>query len=177
MDAFRMFDYEGKGYVTSIELWQGLTMMEVTATTQDVLFFIKRYDRLETGRLRYSDFCDAFLPLDTVSSNQVCKRKPKGGDNYFCQETLDLYKLCWFTHFANELEMDDLRAQLKQNVKFDAYSCFQALDSKSDGYIDRDDLITTFQKEGGQKIKENEIQMLIERYERKAQKDGRISYS
>ena len=60
MDAFRMFDYEGKGYVTSIELWQGLTMMEVTATTQDVLFFIKRYDRLETGRLRYSDFCDAF---------------------------------------------------------------------------------------------------------------------
>ena len=27
MDAFRIFDYEGKGYVTSIELWQGLTML------------------------------------------------------------------------------------------------------------------------------------------------------
>lgn len=69
MDAFRIFDYEGKGYVTSIELWQGLTMLQVTATTQDVLHFIKRYDRLETGRLRFSDFCDAFLTLDTASAN------------------------------------------------------------------------------------------------------------
>jgi Ca2+-binding EF-hand superfamily protein len=51
------------------------------------------------------------------------------------------------------------------------------LDSKSDGYVDREDIIATFRKENGQIIKENEIQMIIERYERKAHRDGRITYS
>ena len=51
------------------------------------------------------------------------------------------------------------------------------MDSKSDGYIDRDDIIVTFRKEGSQVIRENEIQMIIERYERKAQRDGKITYS
>jgi Ca2+-binding EF-hand superfamily protein len=32
-DAFRIFDSEGKGFVSSLELWQGLTMLEVSATT------------------------------------------------------------------------------------------------------------------------------------------------
>jgi hypothetical protein len=43
--------------------------------------------------------------------------------------------------------------------------------------VDRDDIIATFRKENGQIIKENEIQMIIERYERKAHRDGRITYS
>jgi Ca2+-binding EF-hand superfamily protein len=73
--------------------------------------------------------------------------------------------------------MDELRDRLKKNAKFDAYSCFQALDSKSDGYMDREDIIVTFRKEGAQVIRENEIQMIIERYERKPNRDGKITYS
>jgi len=32
-DAFGIFDSEGKGFISSMELWHGLTMLQITATT------------------------------------------------------------------------------------------------------------------------------------------------
>ena len=53
--------------------------------------------------------------------------------------------------------MDQLRAKLKESVKFDAYTCFQSIDASSDGYLDRDDILKTFRKENASMIKEHEI--------------------
>lgn len=65
VDAFRIFDKNSKGYVTTVELIQGLTALNVGASNEDLVNFMKRYDRLDQGgKLRYTDFCDAFLPMD-----------------------------------------------------------------------------------------------------------------
>lgn len=73
-DAFRVFDKEGKGWVSSAEMLSALTNLNIAATTEDLYNFMKRYDKLESGRLKYADFCDAFIPLDPVNANRLCRR-------------------------------------------------------------------------------------------------------
>lgn len=62
IEAFSLFDREDKGFISSTDLLVGLTNLNLSASTEDLYNFLKRYDRLETGRLKYSDFCDAFIP-------------------------------------------------------------------------------------------------------------------
>lgn len=64
IDAFRIFDIEGKGWITGQEIKEGLSLFNIFIQPEDISFFMKRYDKDEDGRLRYSEFCDAFLPTD-----------------------------------------------------------------------------------------------------------------
>ena len=90
-----MFDKDGKGWINSLELYKGLEEMGVQVNTAEVMYFIKKYDKNESGRLKYSDFCDAIIPLEVASAKILCKRQPKSGGVNFSQETFDLYKLFW----------------------------------------------------------------------------------
>ena len=65
IDAFKFFDHENKGWVNSLDFYNGLLGIGVKATTADIMYFVKKYDKNETGRLKYSDFCDALIPLET----------------------------------------------------------------------------------------------------------------
>jgi hypothetical protein len=37
---------------------------------------MKRYDKDEDSRLRYSEFCDAFLPTDSFHAGLLAKKAP-----------------------------------------------------------------------------------------------------
>jgi len=43
----------------------------------DVLQFLKVFDKNQDGRLKYSEFCDAFLPLDTVHASRLAQKPPQ----------------------------------------------------------------------------------------------------
>ena len=75
-DAFRMLDIEGKGWVTSSEIRSGLEQLGLFADRQDVFLFVRRYDSDNDGRVRYSDFCDAFSPKDVYYSDLLAQRRP-----------------------------------------------------------------------------------------------------
>ena len=77
IDAFRIFDREGKGWITPPQLLTGLAQLNISASTEDIFIFMKRFDRFDSGRLKYSDFCEAFIPLDPVNANKLCKRIPR----------------------------------------------------------------------------------------------------
>jgi len=64
IDAFRVFDQDGKGWISPNEIKEGLQLFNVFAQPEDIAFFMKRYDKDDDGKLRYSEFCDAFLPID-----------------------------------------------------------------------------------------------------------------
>ena len=145
VDAFKFFDSENKGWVNSLEFFNGLKNIGLKINTSDVMYFIKKYDRNESGRLKYSDFCDALIPLETSSAKILCKRQPKSvGDSYFCEETFNLYKLYWQTHFGNEQQFDELRHRMKQNNKYDPQAWFNACDTQLDGFMDADDIRNLF---------------------------------
>lgn len=64
IDGFRFFDSDGKSWVAASELKEGLQFLEVFANDDDLALFMKRYDKDGDGRLKYTEFCDSFLPLD-----------------------------------------------------------------------------------------------------------------
>lgn len=66
---------------------------------------MKRYDKDEDGRLRYSEFCDAFIPSDNFHASLLAKKAPMHmytnaeRENIFYPETRDLFADCFRTHF------------------------------------------------------------------------------
>ena len=97
MDAFQMLDRQGKGYVTGPELIDALYDFGLQPHKEDVYLFVRHYDRDYDGRLLFSDFADAFCPLDQTSASVLNSRdavnlhKGVPKTQYFMQETRDMY--------------------------------------------------------------------------------------
>jgi Ca2+-binding EF-hand superfamily protein len=71
-----MVDLTGKSWVTAPDLRNALEDFGFYPHVNDVLLFIRRYDRDNDGRILYSDFCEAFCPKDTLSSGVLNQRMP-----------------------------------------------------------------------------------------------------
>jgi Ca2+-binding EF-hand superfamily protein len=62
IDAFRLFDVQEKGYLTTRDMESGLRRLGVYATYEESYLFMRRYDFGRTGFLKFSDFCEALTP-------------------------------------------------------------------------------------------------------------------
>ena len=62
LDGFRIFDSEGKGFITTYELELGLKKIHMNPTVEEVYLFMRGFDKDANGKLIYSDFCKAFTP-------------------------------------------------------------------------------------------------------------------
>ena len=109
IDAFRVFDPEGKGWISGNEIKKGLVNFSVFVQDEDVSLFMMRYDKDEDGRVRYSEFCDAFLPTDQFHASLLAKKAPlhmhhmeTQVDRIFYPETMFFITHCWNTHINNE---------------------------------------------------------------------------
>ena len=76
IDAFRIFDSEGKGWITPQEVKESLSLFGVFASIDDLNLYFSRYDKDEDGKLRYSEFCDSFLPTDAFHASLLAKKAP-----------------------------------------------------------------------------------------------------
>lgn len=76
IDAFRIFDTDGKGWITSNEIKEGLSVYNLFISPDDIELYLKRYDKDEDGKLRYSEFCDSFLPTDPFHASLLAKKAP-----------------------------------------------------------------------------------------------------
>lgn len=56
IDLFRMFDIEGKGYITFEEFRSGLSLFRLYPNTDDSFLMFTRFDNLKEEILRYSQF-------------------------------------------------------------------------------------------------------------------------
>jgi hypothetical protein len=77
----------------------------IFASSDNIDLFMLRYDKDEDGKLRYSEFCDAFLPIDSFHASLLAKKAPmhmyhvsSSKDKVFYPETRDLFIECWTIH-------------------------------------------------------------------------------
>lgn len=134
IDTFRLFDVQGKGWITPEEVANGLfDYFSMTIQPRDLLLYMNRYDKDRDGRLKYSEFCDSFLPIDPFHAKLLAKKAPLSvkdaqqmrKDLLFYPETRELLISCWRMHFDHELEAERLRVLFtKNNPNFDHYQCF-----------------------------------------------------
>lgn len=62
IDAFGLLDINGKGYVTATELREALLDLGLRCNIDETHLILKRYSSIGDGKLKYSDFTDAFMP-------------------------------------------------------------------------------------------------------------------
>jgi hypothetical protein len=115
-DAFRFLDLNANGYITIDELKKGLGDMGVYASYDELDLFIKRYDKNRDGMLRFSEFCDAFTPIDPYYISMLNRRGTGNlrasmynrGEVFSMSTTMDL-KEVWRTHLRVEASAERLR--------------------------------------------------------------------
>jgi len=61
-DAFRFFDLEGKGFILSSEIRNGILDLGLKVDWNLLCLFVRRYDQYNDGRLWFEDFCNALTP-------------------------------------------------------------------------------------------------------------------
>ena len=74
LDAFRVFDLKGRGYVTKLEMELAFNDNAIYPTKDEMYLLFKRYDKDQDGFLRYSEFCKAILPQSTEYATMMNNR-------------------------------------------------------------------------------------------------------
>ena len=75
IDAFGMLDQRGKGYVNPVELHIALRDLELPVTQEDCYLLFLRFNRDMDGVLKYSEFTDAFMPIDQHYARQLGSKR------------------------------------------------------------------------------------------------------
>jgi len=146
-DAFRVFDTPSMGYVTLSELKLKLADIGVFATYDEIDLFFKRYNKGRDGRLRYSEFCDSVVPVDSYYASMLNRRGASSlrssmypRDECFSYSTRLDYKELWRTHLRVETSAEHLRQKLQHNPFFSTYDAFKTCDINEDGVVTQHEL-------------------------------------
>ena len=59
-----MLDHSGKGHLNPHELHIALRDLEIPVTQDDCYLLFLRFNRDMDGSLKYSEFTDAYMPID-----------------------------------------------------------------------------------------------------------------
>ena len=69
--------------------------------------FVARYDRNKDRRIKYSEFTNAFAPIDPYLQDKANARKSLGFS--FQEKTHMLYRNLWLNHFKTEQQAELIR--------------------------------------------------------------------
>lgn len=180
-DAFRIFDQDSRGYITYTDLKQGLNDIGIFPAVEELELYIKRYDKNNDHRLRFSEFSDSLTPLDAYYSNLLNRRTSNDTrgrlyqrDDCFLGETKIEFRNVWRTHFKTESYSETLRQRLYKRPGFNLYEAFISCDLNDDGTISREELRRLIESRGFY-VSDKEVNQLVEKLDK--DRDGRISYS
>jgi len=175
-NAFKIIDKDTRGYVTTYDLldaWQSPHVLDLGSLTKDdAELFFARYDRDSDRRLKFSEFCSAFTPLDEKRKREVERRGQTSQE--MSQKTFLMFRNLWVTHIKIEQQAEYVRSRLSKRATFNVFDAFKAVDANNDGKITKRELKAAIE-EGGFQVGEDEVNELMERYDKNG--DGVISFA
>lgn len=101
-DAFRIFEQDGRGFITEDDLRYGLCLLGITPTNEDLRLLMKRFDLRKEGALSYGDFFDMLVPYEKDYRLMVEERPPNSCCPCRC---LDLLSFVTRTYLKNVLSL------------------------------------------------------------------------
>lgn len=107
---------------------------------------MRRYDQDSDGRLLFSDFCDAFTPINPYYANGLNLRQAEfihrnlSKLRYFTDQTRDRFLKCFRIHFEIEESIELIKQRLSRRPKFNYNAAFEYLDCFCTGFFTIDNL-------------------------------------
>ena len=136
MEAFSIFDTDGKGFCTIDEFHNKFKNIapEKNPTFTEVELLFKRHNRSGDGQLKYSEFMHAISPLTNDYSDMLNQRKPKKVLNksklpfqIFEGETYNTMIFAIQMLLDTEAHMERVRLKLSERRGFSIPHLFQTL--------------------------------------------------
>ena len=179
-DAFKIFDNNYIGSVTTVDLREGLAAIGVFPTSEELDLFVARYDTTGDRRLNMREFSDAFLTLDAYYASMAERRGSNHRyplyrrDDCFMPDTRLQFQSVWRQHFRSEISAESVRQRLQRQPYFNVYEAFNSLDMNDSGCISRDEFRRLIQSRGFY-VSDKEATEIVEKMDKN--KDGRVSFA
>ncbi len=85
---------------------------------EEITLFFNRWDRDRDGRLKFSEFTDAFSPSDSYQAAEMLDRRNANPPGYpFSEKTMDMYRHIWLLAFQVEVNERELNYRINQLEK------------------------------------------------------------
>ena len=144
-DFFRLFEYDGEGFISSDDLNYGLNLLNLESNEEVINLLMKRFDLLKENKLNYGDFFDMIVSFQSSYRNLIEKRIPlsKNPENILDlldNENVSSFKVLLVSIIEFEFRINNMRKKL--NFKEDKIEeLFNLIDENKNGFLVYDDLI------------------------------------
>ncbi|MCQ2819604.1 MAG: EF-hand domain-containing protein [archaeon] len=143
-DAFRIFELDGRGYLTEDDIDEGFNRLEVPHSIEDVRLFIKRYDNLKQGVITFPDFFDIITPFEKDFRNMVEQRPPNSCCSCRCPEVFSTPTKVFLKNLFNiminyEKRFNEERKEMRL-TRARMPTIFREIDRDNKGYFTEEDL-------------------------------------
>ena len=175
--VFRLFELEGRGFLTKEDLKIGLNQFNIFPRDLDISLLLKRYDLKNEGFLSYPDFFELIAPFSKYHKMMVENRSinPDVKDinpDEFNSETQRCIKNLFSEILNGEFELNKEKENFS-SLKNNFSNIFKLIDTNDCGYISEKDFVIYIQKNNLFKSG-NECDLLFLRFNKL--RNGRIEY-
>ena len=151
-DAFRIFEFNGRGYLNENDLKCGLNAIGVFPTDHEIRLLIKRFDLQKQGSINYADFFDLLVPFEKEYRTMVENRLPNSCcpcncPDIFCYSTICSLRNVFNLIINSENDINNSR-KLFGTLRLKLRDIFGLLDYLRRGYFTNSDLIVYLQNKG-----------------------------
>ena len=144
-DAFRLFELDGRGYLSENDLKYGLNTLEIFPTDAEINLLFKRFDLRNEGIVSFEDFFEVFASVDREHRNTLESRLPSHYRLYLKNDffsVLTQYGLKDFLNLLlkNESRIEGLRQRLNKMLRFNIREFFEKIERSGKNYINETDV-------------------------------------
>lgn len=170
-DAFRMFDRYDKGYITAVDLEEGIYALGGSPRPGEVRLLVAEYSASGYAKLSFADFCDMLLPSGI---------RRYGAQSLYPSDRRSPFRLATKNHLLDLLQLildterrtEAQRQTLQRLPTFNAFEAFNTLDHDRNGNLTTSEL-RYFLESSGLRATERELQSLLAALDR--DRDGRVN--
>ena len=144
-DAFRIFEKNGRGFITKDDLKYGLYLLGINANDFIINLLFKRFDLQKLDEINYADFFDMLIPFEKKFRNDVEQRVPRSFSacqniEIFSQKTVICLRNVFNLIIGLENEINEMRKGFSILIRR-LKDIFRMFDLKGLGFFNFEDFI------------------------------------
>ena len=151
-DAFRIFEKDGRGFLTKEDLKDGFNLLNLNLNDKDINLIMKRFDLKKKNNINFQEFFDMIVPFDSEYRNIVEIRLPLSNCpfksfNVFKVDTLIYLKKVFMSIIDFENKLNNFRKNL-YGISLKIKNIFNLFDKRDIGFFNFEDYVLYLKENG-----------------------------